>query len=161
MRFIALLVVAIALCGVRPAGACPAGSPCLKYRRPPPPPHNPVPVITRYARTIHTTLGRFDRASVVQFLTGSTWDLVGGNERVRFVDPTRIGPHFARPPTRDHDRIVLIRELRSDRGGVMVEIDNEMYTMTACQLAPRVWTECLELRGRIGGGFGGDTYGGR
>jgi hypothetical protein len=119
------------------------------YRRPPPPPPPPPHVVVvRYVRTGGGVLARADRASVVRFLTGSTWD--GPNGRIRFVDP-RAG-QFSRPP--EHVRSVMIREIETSRAGVMVTIDGAWFTLAACRQGT-----CLDSS-RAAGGFGGATYGG-
>ena len=127
----------------------------VMYRRMPPPPPPPPPQLTiRYVRTSGGLLGSGDRASIVRFLTSSTWDGPGG--RIRFVDP-RAG-HFSKPPggERDHTRVVMIRQIEPQRGGILVEVDGRLLTMRSCRIGRALQT-CLE-----GGdaGFGGGTYGG-
>lgn len=149
LRLFLVIMVALA---ARPAGACPAGSPCLKYRRMPPPPP-PVQVV-RYARTAPATLDRMDRASIVRFLTGSTW--ANGRDVIRFVDP-RLG-HFARPPS--GERAVLIREVETTRGGIFVGIDGALFSLTTCR-AGRALTTCLQATQMTDAQmFGGLGYGG-
>jgi len=150
-RLLLVLVLALA---ARPAMACPAGSPCLKYRimRPPPPPVQKL----RYARTIPATLDRTDRASIARFLVGSTWDLVAGGraERIRFVDPTRIGNHFARPP--GGERLVMIRELEK----TLVGVDGVLFSLSPCRIG-RTVTTCLDQTTRTDVDlYGGVGYGG-
>lgn len=123
----------------------------------------PPPVqVVRYTRTVAATLERLDRASIVRFLTGSTWD--NGRDRIRFVDPTRTDGHFARPP--GGERTVLIRELETTRGGLFVGIDGALFTLSPCRIG-RAWTTCLDATTRTdadlygGLGYGGASDGGR
>jgi len=120
-------------------------------RRPPPPPPQ---LNIRYVRTSGGLLARGDRASIVRFLTSSTWDGPGG--RIRFVDPR--GEHFSKPPggERDRTRTVMIRSIEPQRGGILVEVDGRMLTMASCRIGRTVQT-CLQ---GAQPGFGGDTYGG-
>ena len=146
-----LLVIMVAL-AAQPAGACPAGSPCLKYRRMPPPP--PPVQIVRYTRSTLATLDRMDRASIVRFLTGSTWTT--GLDTIRFVDP-RAG-HFARPPR--GERRVLVREVETTRAGVFIGIDGALFSLTTCRVG-RTLSTCLEATSRTDAQlFGGLGYGG-
>ncbi|MGE5186665.1 MAG: hypothetical protein ACM31C_31640 [Acidobacteriota bacterium] len=159
-----LVVLAVAVAATMPADACPAGRPCLKYRhvrRMPPPPPPQVPV--RYTRTQPATLDRIDRASLVRFLSGSTWQ-DGRGDRIRFVDPMHVeGAHFARPPGGERPgdaRVVLIRELERTRAGLFVGIDGVLFTLTPCR-AGRAWTTCLdESRATDAQLYGGLGYGG-
>ncbi len=157
LRFLAVL--ALALAASMPADACPAGRPCNKYRRPPPPPPQQL---VHYMRTSPGTLDRFDRATLVWLLTGSTW--VSGRDVIRFVDPMHVeGAHFARPPGggRPADgRVVLIRELERTRAGVFVGIDGVLFTLSPCRNG-RAWTTCLDQTQTTDAQlFGGLGYGG-
>ena len=122
----------------------------VMYRRPPPPP--PPQLTIRYVRTSGGMLDRGDRAGIVRFLAGSTWDGPGG--RIRFVDPR--AEHFSKPPGQDRVRTVMIRTIEPQRGGILVEVEGRMLTLRSCRVG-RVMESCLE-----GGdaGYGGGSYGG-
>ncbi len=127
------LVILLALAGAADA-----------RRRPPPPP--PTQVI-QFVRTAGGVLERGDRASIVRFLTASTWDGPGG--RLRFVDS-----RFSHPPGRE--RALVIRDVQPMRGGIRIVTDGVTFTLTSCRIG-RVMSSCLD---RTVGGFGGDGYGG-
>ena len=183
-----LLVVVVglvALTGFEVTGTakpCPPDYPgCRRPHPPPPPPPPPPPAIvtTIYQRTEPATPpAKLDRASLVRLLAASPWTRLGSREQIRFVDPTPGTGHFARPPdtypstpSRDRSiRAVAIDVIR-DRGGLLVNIDGDLYSVTACAMRfpagarAVMMTTCLEHReagGSFGGqGYGGITYGGR
>lgn len=160
--FALVLAGVLALPGA--AQACPPG-PCLKYRhlvRPPPPPPPPRVITITYARTIPAALPRFGRAAIVRFLTGSTWELLGGNARtprLRFVDPTTITQHFAQPPGGNRDRTVLIRGIRATGEAAVIDIDGDPFSLAPCRIG-RQWSTCLTSITQPQNGFGGAGYGG-
>ena len=145
-------------------------------RRPPPPPPPPPPVVTTiYQRAVAVAPpAKLDAASLVRLLRDSAWTRLGSRTQIRFVEPASTG-HFARPPgaTPSRDRFIraVTIDLIRDRHALFVNIDGELYTVTACAMPRRalerpgaVVTTCLEHReaGSFGGqGYGGATYGGR
>jgi len=148
MRTIAIIVAALALASVaRDASACPAGSPCLKYRR-------MVPVEAQV-----TVYRRADRAlppnrGLAAFLTESLWvpSVVVASPRptqpprtVRFVNPARISADARRSA----ERIVLIRQLERRNDTQFVEIDGSFYSLNRCADGARRVTSCLTLVGAL------------
>jgi len=142
-------IVALTLAGTSIATACPPG-PCLKYRHM----QRVQPIhenATRYARSLRARPPASSRA-IAGFLTGSVWlpqdNLVPRPSGVypalpiRFLDPRQVRTS----PNRIDERVVLVRRIdRRDRT-TMVEVDGQVFELSACKDASRQWTSCLTLR---------------
>ncbi|HTL37491.1 MAG TPA: hypothetical protein VL326_30370 [Kofleriaceae bacterium] len=136
MLRIALVFALVAGASVRIADACPAGSPCLKYRRPPPAPAR----VWGYQRITAVTMPRLSRANVIALLTSSDWDPlwapIAAQPNANVVAPPRVRFREARNVNRNplpmNMRTVIVREVEFHDGKAMVGVDGEVFQLGRC-----------------------------
>ncbi|HUS27128.1 MAG TPA: hypothetical protein VMZ53_01420 [Kofleriaceae bacterium] len=152
-RWFSLVVAALWLSATTPADACPAGSPCLKYR---------AQTVTQqpdhFAREGGGTIPKFDRKKLARFLATSKWKPVFGDgngpaaktptryhvtyvkdsSKLRFVDPS------GKIPTAGKDeRVILIRQIeRDNEGNYFIDVDGIAYQLWYCVSGKRT-SPCL------------------
>lgn len=132
------IVIALLLCA-RPAAACPAGSPCLKYKN---------RVVQRqplyYMRDAKSALPRFSENNVTRFLMLSLWTpvfdepgqptvaqpanqrVVMDTRKVRFVDPEHV------PPARTNTRDAYAGQIMHTDGFTYVDVYGQTFLLTKC-----------------------------
>ena len=140
------------------AGACPAGSPCLKYKLM----DQTVNVQPdHFAREGGGTIPKFDRKKLARYLATSKWKPVfagdGGpvaapkpqnryyrvsyvkdTSKLRFVDPTGKIPTAGK-----QERVILIRQIeRDNEGNFFVDVDGIAYQLWYCASGKRT-VPCL------------------
>jgi len=144
---IAVVATTLWLSATPEADACPAGSPCLKYKRM----EQTVQLQPEYfAREGGGTVPTFDRKKLTRYLAGSKWKPVFDNElspkapraanpyyrvtytkdasKLRFVDPTGKIPAPGKA-----ERIVLVRQIeRDNQGDYYVDVDGVAYQLQYC-----------------------------
>jgi hypothetical protein len=124
--------------------ACPAGSPCLKYRQR----QQTVNIAPEYfARADGGSIPKFDRKKLARYLAGARWapvysdaygiyaknpyyrvTYVKDTTRLRFIDAT------AKIPTPGKsERVVIVREIeRNSEGDVFVDVDGTAFQLWYC-----------------------------
>ena len=144
------MVIALLL-GARPAAACPAGSPCLKYK-------NRVVQIQPlyYMRDAASPLPRFSEKNVTRFLMLSLWtpvfaepnpkvpmaapapgvQVVKDTRKIRFVDPEHV------PPPRTNTRDAYAGQIMHTDGFTYVDVYGQTFLLTKC--ANNKKRACLE-----------------
>ena len=142
MLRIALVFALVVSASVRIADACPAGSPCLKYRRPPPAPAR----VWGYQRIAATAMPRLSRASVIALLTGSDWEPLWAPVATPYPNATVVAPprvrfrearNVNRNPLPTNMRTVIVREVEFHDGKAMVGVDGEVFQLGNCSNSRR------------------------
>ena len=132
------IVIALLL-GARPAAACPANSPCLKYKN---------RVVQKqplyYMRDAASSLPRFSEKNVTRFLQISLWTpvfadanqpvaapppgsrIVIDTRKVRFVDPEHV------PPPRTNTRDAYAGQIMRTDGFTYVDVYGQTFLLTTC-----------------------------
>jgi hypothetical protein len=134
------------------ADACPAGSPCLKYRRM----NQTVQLQPEYfAREGGGSVPAFDRKKLTRYLATSKWKPVFDNElspkaaprpgtnpyyqvtyvkdssKLHFVDPSGKIPNAGKD-----ERVVLVRQMERDKeGDYFIDVDGIAYQLQYCVTA--------------------------
>lgn len=130
----------VMLCGLAgPAAACPAKSPCLKYKN---------RVVQRqplyYMRDAKSALPRFSEKNVTRFLQISLWTpvfdepnqpiaapapgsrVMMDTRKVRFVDPEHV------PPPRTNTRDAYAGQIMRADGFTYVDVYGQTFLLTSC-----------------------------
>jgi hypothetical protein len=144
------IVIALLL-AARPAAACPANSPCLKYK------NRTVEIQPLYyVRDAASPLPRFSERNVTRFLMLSLWTPVFAEpdpkvpmaapapgvhvtkdtRKVRFVDPEHV------PPPRTNTRDAYAGQIMRTDGFTYVDVYGQTFLLTTCAKAKK--RACLE-----------------
>lgn len=137
-----------------PADACPAGSPCLKYRNR----QQTINVNPEYfSRSDGSAIPKFDRKKLAHYLASARWapvysdtfgiyaknpyyrvNYVKNPTRLRFIDAT------AKIPTPGKDeQVVIVRGIeRNSEGDVFVDVDGVAYQLWYC-VSKKAAAPCL------------------
>jgi hypothetical protein len=144
------MVIALFIVGfARPADACPAKSPCLKYKT------RVVEIQPLYyVRDASSPLPRFSEKNVTRFLMLSLWtpvfadsnvpmappargvQVVKDARKVRFVDPEHV------PPPRTNARDAYAGQIMHTDGFTYVDVYGQTFLLTKCAKDKR--RACLE-----------------
>ena len=141
-----------------PAAACPAGSPCLKYR-------NRLQTINvnpeYFTRGDGTTIPKFDRKKLAHYLASGRWSPVYSESygiaarnpyyrvnyvksplKLRFIDATAKIPRPGK-----NEQVVIVRGIeRNSDGDVFVDVDGVAYQLWYC-VSKKAAEPCLTTTG--------------
>lgn len=139
-----------------PADACPAGSPCLKYRNL----RQTINVNPEYfARADGSAIPKFDRKKIAHYLATAKWSpvyaegygianpyyrvtYVKNPTKLRFIDATGKIP----TPGKD-EQVVIVRGIeRNSEGDVFVDVDGTAYQLWYC-VSKKAASPCLTTTG--------------
>jgi hypothetical protein len=138
---VGFIVIAAFVCGIaQPALACPANTPCLKYK---------TRVVQLeplyYVRDAKSPLPRFSEKNVTRFLMSSRWTpvfadaktvarapspygqrVVTDGRKIRFVDPEHV------PPPRPNTRDAYAGQIMQAEGFTYVDVYGQTFLLTTC-----------------------------
>jgi hypothetical protein len=128
-------IVLVLLFATRPAAACPANSPCLKYKNRL---FQQQPLY--YMRDAKSPLPRFSEKNVTRFLQISLWTpvfndavaapgpgrVVKDTRKIRFVDPEHV------PHPRTNTRDAFAGQIMRTEGFTYVDVYGQTFLLTTC-----------------------------